>query len=191
MDEARFLRLVAFTREAFMSPPQWQWLESPAESRLRSFQALPERGRDEYLQGLIVESADNKLAWDSVKLIAENLLRGEKPLLVELRQWVADILSDQYKQTKDKCRPRPAEGGSSKANRDWVICGAIHHIGLRFDLPPTRNNAGPDKCCAAGGPACDVVGAAAFEADIITYKNTERIWGKRDPILSYSIRKKD
>ena len=62
----------------------------PVETRFRGFQkVLPKRGRDEFLHGLIVESADGKLAWDSVKQIAEHLLRGEEPLPAELRKWIA------------------------------------------------------------------------------------------------------
>ena len=162
------------------------------ETRLRMFQkVLPKRGRDEFLHRLIVESADSKLAWESVKLIAENLLRGKEPLPAELRTWIADVLSDLHRQKKDKRRPRPSKGGSREANRDWVICGAIHHIGLRFGLPPTRNGAGPEECCAEGGSASDVVGRAAFDATLNAYKNTERIWGRRDSLLSYAIQKEE
>ena len=193
MDETRFQRLVAFTRQAFMSHHQPEWDEPPAETRLRVFaKVLPKRGRDEFLHGLIVESANSKHAWDSVKLIAESLLRGNEPLPVKLRQWIADVLADQYTPWRDKRRPRPTKGGSRDANRDWVICGAIHHVGLRFDLPPTRSGAAPDTCCAKGGSACDVVGGAVFGTTAkAAYKNTERIWGKRDPLLSYSTSPKD
>ena len=84
--------------------------------------------------------------------------------------------------------PRPTTGGSPDANRDWVICGAIYHVGVRFGLDPTRNGAGPEACCAEAGSACDVVGYAFLGKANRGYKNTERIWSKRDPILSYSLR---
>ena len=79
--------------------------------------------------------------------------------------------------------------GSPEVNRVWVICGAIQYVGTLYNLPPTRNGKGPGECCAEGGSACDVVGRAIFGKHLKAYKNTERIWGKRDPLLSYSIRK--
>ena len=188
MDETRFQRLVAFTRQSFMSQHQRNWDEDPAQTRLRMYEkVLPENGREEFLDRLIAESAKSKLAWNAVRLIAERSLREGKPMPAALNQWIADLLSDQYMPKKDKRRPRPSKDGSPEANRDWVICGAIHHVGLRFDLPPTRNHAGPNKCCAKGGSACDVVGAAAFGTSTKAYGNTERIWSKRDRLLSYSV----
>ena len=135
------------------------------------------------------ESAESKQAWDSVKLIAESLLRDGERLPAELSRWLADVLADHGKPKKKRRRPRPATGGSLDANRDWVICGAVHHVGLRFNLPPTRNGDGPEACCAEGGSACDVLGRAFLGNRRRGYKNTERIWGKRDPILSYTLTK--
>ena len=190
MDEQIFKKAVFVTRQAFMSQQRPQWRETPVESRVNAYYALPRDGRDEFLHGLIVESPDTKLAWDSVNLIAENLLRGEESLPAELRKWIADVQSDQRKRRNEKRRPRPSKGGSRHANRDWVICGAIQYVGTLYDLPPTRNGAGPEECCAEGGSACDVVGQAAFGETAKAYKNVERIWEKRDPLLSYKIPKK-
>ena len=189
MDEVEFKRLVAFTRQAFLWQRQPEFHETPAQTRARIYRkVLPVRGRNDFLHDLIAESGNNKTAWDSVKLIAEDLLRDAEQLPDALADWLADVLSDQGKPKKDQRRPRPAKGGSPDANRDWVICGAVNHVGMRFNLPPTRNGAGPEKCCAEGGSACDVVGRAIFGATLHAYKNVERIWAKRDPLLSYSPR---
>ena len=187
MDEVEFKRLVAFTRQAFGPRHQPEWGESPAETRARHYRILPERARGEFLHGLIVDSAESKMAWDSVKLIAEELLRAKDHLPDELAAWIADVLFDHRKPKKEQRRPRPATGGSKDANRDWVICGAIHHIGIRFNLLPTRNGGGPPKCCAEGGSACDVVGLAFLGGSLKAYKNAERIWRERDTLLSYEI----
>ena len=190
MDETEFKRLVGFTRQAFMSRHQPEWNERPAETRVRVYRkVLPEHGRGDFLRSLIIESSDSRLAWDSVKAIGESLLRDGVHLPGELADWLADVLVDMNKPKKDKRRPRPGKGGSPEANKVWVICGAIHHVGVRFNLPATRNGNDPPQCCAEGGTACDVVGRVCFGKTLHAYKNTERIWGKRDPLLSYSIRK--
>ncbi len=189
MDEATFKRAVAITRQAFLSRPEFE--ETPAETRVRVYRKiLTKRGRDDYLRGLIADSAHSKLAWDAVKLIAEDLLRDGEHLPPELAEWLADVLSDLGRPGKDKRRARPTKGGPPEANRDWIICGAIQYVGTLYDLPPTRNGDGPEKCCAEGGSACDVVGRAVFGATLKAYKNTERIWGKHDPLLSYTTRSK-
>ena len=189
MDSTEFDRLVRFTKQAFLSRHQPEWDEPPTDTRVRVYRkVLPERGRDEFLRSLIAKSTDNKVAWDSVKAIGESLLRDADHLPDELAEWIADVLTDQRKPKKQQRRPRPTKGGSPEANHDWVICGAIHHIGVRFGLEPTRNGAGPPECCAEGGSACDVVGRAVFGRTVTAFKNTERIWNKRDPVLSYRIR---
>ena len=190
MDEAEFQRRVAYTYSAFLSQHQHQFGATPAETRARIFRkVLPKRGRDDFLRDLIAESVNTKLAWDSVKLIAEDLLRDGEQLPYALAKWVADVLSDHGKAKKDRRRPRPTKGGSPETNHYWVICGAIQYIGTLYNLPPTRNGGGPGECSAEGGSACDIVGRAVFGKHLQAYKNTERIWGKRDPLLSYTISK--
>ena len=189
MDEAEFQRRVAYTYSAFLSQHQHQFGETPAETRARIFRkVLPKRGRDDFLRDLIAESVNIKLAWDSVKLIAEDLLRDGEQLPDALAEWVADVLADIAKPRKDRRRPRPTKGGSPETNHYWVICGAIQYIGTLYNLPPTRNGGGPGECCAEGGSACDIVGRAVFGKHLQAYKNAERIWGKRDPLLSYAAR---
>ena len=189
MHEAEFQRLVEFTRQAFFSEHQPEFHETPVETRARVYlKVLPERGREDFLRDLIAQSAESANAWDSVKMIGEILLRdGEQPP-PGLAEWLADVLADHGKPRKDKRRPRPAKDDSPDANRDWVICGAINHVGQRFNLSPTRNGAKADICCAEGGSACDVVGRVVFGKTLKSYKNTERIWGRRDPLLTYSTR---
>ena len=146
MDETRFQGLVAFTRQAFMSHHQPELDELPAETRLRVFaKVLPKRGRDEFLHGLIDESAKSKHAWDSVKLIAESLLRRNEPLPVELRQWIADVLADQYTPS-DKRRPRPTKGGSACDVVGAAVFGTTRH---RY----RRRRTGPGGPAAVPGPA--------------------------------------
>ena len=131
MDEGLFRRAIGTTRQAFLSPHQPQWNETPEESRARNYRDLPERGRDDYLRSLIAESAGDKLAWDSVKLIAETLLRDAKQLPDDLAEWVADVLTDIAKPRKDRRRPRPTRGdrprqtvtGSSAVpSSTWAPC---------------------------------------------------------------------
>ncbi len=189
MDEKTFERAVAVTRQQFLSRPELR--EIRAETYARHYRkVLPKNGRDDFLRNLIVESAESKMAWDAVKLITEDLLRTKEPLPAELREWLADVLYDQQRPGKDKRQARPTKGGPPEANRDWIICGAIQYVGTLYDLPPTRNGGGPELCCAEGGSACDVVGRAVFGATLKAYKNTERIWGKHDPLLSYTTRSK-
>ena len=110
MDEAEFQRRVAYTYQAFLSQHQHQFGETPAETRARIFRkVLPKRGRDDFLRDLIAESVNTKLAWDSVKLIAEDLLRDGEQLPDALAKWVADMLSDHGRRKKtgdDRARPR-------------------------------------------------------------------------------------
>ena len=184
MDEATFKRAVAYAKQAYLS--RRELTETPVQTRVRVYRkVLPKRGRDEYLCGLIAESVRDKLAWDTVRQIAQELLRDGEDLHPELAAWIADVLADQQRPRGDKRRARPAKGGSDYANRDWMICGAIHGVGQPYDLPPTRNTSGPKQCCAEGGSACDVVGRAVFGTST-AYRNTERIWAKRDPLLSYT-----
>ena len=127
MDEAEFQRRVAYTDQAFLSQHQHQFGETPAETRARIFRkVLPKRGRDDFLRDLIAESVNTKLAWDSVKLIAEDLLRDGEQLPDALAEWVADVLADIAKPRKDRRRPRPTKGGSPETNHYWVICGPFN-----------------------------------------------------------------
>ena len=179
MDEVTFDDYVKYVERSFFSEHQPLSTETPEVTRARMYRAvLPVRSRGEYLHELIAESATSKRAWDSVALIAQGLVQEGEPLPPELAEWVVDVLSDQSTQG-DRRRPRPTKGGNPEANRDWLICLAVSHIARTFGLAPTRPG-GPPKCCAEGGSACDVVGRAASKG----YKNTERIWSKRDPLLS-------
>lgn len=189
MDKETFDRAVAWTRQQFLSRHQPECNETPAETRAKVYlRVLPEGAREDFLRDLIAQSAESGNAWDAVKLIGENLLRDGECSPPGLAEWLADVLADHGKRKAEQRRPRPARDGSREANRDWVICGAINYIGQLYDLPPTRTAAKGEVCCAEGGSACDVVGRAVFGKSLRSYKNTERIWGRRDPLLSYSTR---
>ena len=154
MDEQRFKALVEFTSRNFVTH-QPESNETPGETRARHYRNLPESARGDFLRGLLAESDRDKWAWDAVKLIAEDV---------------------------EQLPRRPRKGGTD-ANRDWVFCMAVHHVGVRFHLLPTRNHGDPSKCCAEGDSACDVVGRAL---KVGSYVNAERIWLTHDRILSYA-----
>ena len=176
MDEARFQGLVEFTRRSFVDYKRELW-EEPAKGWAYSYKILPPDSRGGFLQGLISGSGETKLAWDSVSLIVQGLLREGDALPAELAGWVADVLEGK--------RPRPSKGPQTKSGRDRMIYLAVYHVAERFELKPTRRRAQewgenvlPD-CCAEGGSACDVVGAA-FE---VNYKVAERAWTERDALF--------
>ena len=133
------------------------------------------------IRRLLTESATNKHSWDGLSLIAQELLQQGEPLPQELGQWVADVLADHAAKPRDKRRPRPRQGGSPDALRDHIIRWAVRALCMRYHLKPTRNGAAPDDCCAEGGSACDIVGAAlaAMNYKPTSYKNIEKVWGNR------------
>ena len=175
MDERRFDELVAAVRGWFMPGHVAKWEQSPAETAADSYlRVLPPHMREPHLDDLIARSAVSRTAWDAVNLIGENALRNGDPLPAGLAEWMADVLSDQ-RECECKARPRPPKRGdpvSNLANRDRIIAGAVEHVAERFELYPTRSSTKGERCTAAGGSACDVVGAAAT----MGYKAIEGIW---------------
>ena len=176
MDEATFLSYVEFVRRSFVDYKRDLW-ETPAKRWAYEYKSLPEGACGGFLQGLISGSGETKLEWDSVSLIVQELLREGDPLPAELAEWVADVLEGK--------RSRPTTGGQTKSGRDRMIYLVVYHVADRFKLKPTRRwaqgwgqNVLPD-CCAEGGSACDVVGAAFG----VKYKTAERAWNERDPLL--------
>ena len=175
MDDHRFTELVEAVRGWFMPGHVPKWDQSPAETAADSYlRVFPPHMREPHLDDLIARSTVSQTAWDAVNLIAENALRSGDPMPAGLAAWVADVLSDQRKR-ECTARLRPPKKGdpvSNLANRDRVIAGAVEHVAERFELNPTRSGTKGERCTAAGGSACDVVGAAAT----MGYKAIERIW---------------
>ena len=172
MDEARFNHLVAFAKAQLKSPAKiYQTL-------------LADRQRGPYLLDQIAESETSRVAWDSLCEIARDLLREGRPLPEELAQWVAQVLDDLA--NPPPIQPRPPRS-TDAARKRLAVYGLIYHFVERFGLNPTRAPARGPSCCAEGGSACDVVGAAAG----LTYKNAEKYWNERDGLLrSYWRQKK-
>lgn len=176
LGEQSFQSLVEFVRSSFVDYKRELW-EEPAQGWAYSYKILPPNGRGGFLRRLLVGSGETKLAWDSVSLIAQELLRAGETLPAELAGWVADVLEGK--------RPRPTMGPQTTSGRDRQIYLAVAHVAERFGLNPTRRRkqmlgAALPICCAKGGSACDVVGAA-FQ---INYKTTEKAWFERDPIIA-------
>ena len=111
MDEATFLSYVEFVRRRFVDYKRDLW-ETPAKGWAYEYKSLPEGACGGFLQGLITRSGETKLAWDSVSLIVQGLLREGDALPAELAEWVADVLEgkrprDRLQEAADQERPRP------------------------------------------------------------------------------------
>ena len=117
---------------------------------------------------LVMASEHERWAWDAVSAIAQSTLRHRKfdPLPRELARWITEILEGK--------RSPPKKGSKRQAKRNLMTVDAIHLSALRYELKPTRNRADLPKCCAEGGSACDVVGAAQN----MGYKTVESIWSE-------------
>jgi len=156
---------------------------SPAELLANAYRAWPVstsgpllrqmRTPEDYLSVLIWCSRKVAGAWDSVSLIAQDLLREGECLPPELAGWVADRLAGR--------RPRPARRGrdpDENFERDWAIVDAVQwlvHNGFTATRGAIRDRAWlPAEACSEGGSACDAVAVAAT----MSYKNVERIWTK-------------
>ena len=124
-------------------------------------------------------------AWDTLSLIAQDLLRAGDPLPPELAAWAADAL-------RDRCTTRPKRSGADPYQnhaRDILIVTAITHLAERwvgyaierkeladpFGVPESEWL----KACERGGSICDAVGQAF---DIEKCSTTARVWQDRRKI---------
>ena len=118
------------------------------------------------LETLIWCSEEIAVAWDSVSLVAERLLRENERLPPELARWVADRLAG-------GC-PRPTKRGpdpDTNLARDRGIVDAVQWL-VQSGFSATRSkNRGP-HASFDGQSACDAVGAAAH----LSYSRVEGIW---------------
>ena len=132
---------------------------------------------------LLAESKKTWVAWDSLNMLAQYLLRKGKPLPPEIAEWTADVLADQWvKGKKKRRRPRPGKGPRPKESRDQFLCMIISLLTCQFDLNAVRSDG------ASPASACDVVAAAATKSASIVgdmnYKNVEGIWSRRDRLMT-------
>ena len=165
---------------------------------------LPSSDPDTILQELIDGSKKDRTCWDALVEIARGRLRVEmadggkehpavtfsamargrseqRNTLLEgpLLDWIVDVLGDQLLAPKERRRPRPPKSRKT-TGRDRLMCLLIERSVANYGLCPTRSG-GWTRCCAEGGSACDVVGAAA---GMKKYKTAERVWLIRDRLAS-------
>ena len=162
---------------------------------------------DTLLQKLINASRKHQASWDALVEIARGRLMIElrsspkdpvwallktspsrMPRLTLLKDplidWIVDVLGDQLlRDKKEQRRPRPGDRGR-RVNRDELICFVISVLVEREDDLFATRSGGRRECCAEGGSACDIVGAAVNlerkqvdpGCQDLLYCNFERIW---------------
>ena len=180
MDQKIFNEATEWVNRRFPGIAKNQTIESAADQLGACYLVSPDFCREADVEA----SRTDKYMWHGLRLAAIKCSREGRPLDAELANWVADVLEDQdqpSKLAKDKKRPRP-RGGARHEGRDRLICNAIVAVVSRFEPRPTRSTrreTASNKCCAAGGSACDVVGAAAFPGESLSYGRTAKIWERR------------
>lgn len=118
-------------------------------------------------------------AWAELSLLAAYYMEhGGAPK--ELTAWATDVFEDQLRPKGERPKQPPPRRDSGKRGRDKLVCTAIYDLVKNCGLPPTRSTSRGPECSAFGGSAADVVGAVWFGTDPKSFKNTERIWAKRD-----------
>ena len=173
MDSAEFDRLVIYEKQRPKSLEQVYNMLDPV------------RGRGQYLRDRIDESETSRDTWDGLNRMVQDYLRERRNLPEELADWAAGAL-DSMLATPAK-RPRPPKSTEDAARRRVEIYLSVYHLVKLHSLFPTRGLNGLPKCCARGGTACDVIGAAFG----LNYKAVEKIWNERDPLFrSYLPQKK-
>ena len=163
IDKARFDDLVEQARRELVGTPLWG--QTLPETDVRFFEQLTpsEELRERFIRVLIRHSETDKRGWESLSLIAQNLLRKREPLTPVLADWLADVLED----TKGRpvTRGRPPQDPLLAV----LIARMMQIIADQCGLNPTRNltkNVGAQrqlylpKPCFEGGSAGDVVGVA-------------------------------
>ncbi len=165
MDSAEFDRLIAYEKKRQKSPAEvYETLD-------------PERQQLPYLRSRIAESRTSRDTWDALNRMVQHYLRERRNLPEEMADRAADALDGMV--TTPAKRPRPPKSTEDIASRRVEIYLGVYHLVELYDLYPTRGLNGLPKCCAEGGTACDVVGAAFG----LNYKAVEKIWNARDPLF--------
>ena len=165
MDSAEFDRLVTYEKQRPKSLEQvYNMLD-------------PERGQGQYLRDRIDESGTSRDTWDGLNRMVQHYLRERRTLPHELAAWTANALDGMV--TTPAKRPRPPKSTEDTARRRVEISLGVYNLAKLHSLFPTRGLNGLPGCSAAGGSACDVVGAAFG----LNYKAVEKIWNERDPLF--------
>ena len=165
MDSAEFDRLVTYEKKRQKSLEQVYNMLDPG------------RGQGQYLRDRIDESETSRDTWDGLNRMVQHYLRERRTLPHELADWAADALDSMM--TEPAKRPRPRKNTEDVARRRVEIYLGVNHLVEFHDLYPTRGLNGLPGCCAEGGTACDVVGAAFG----LNYKAVEKIWNARDHLF--------
>ena len=154
------------------------WGTTGAESMARLYKRRAVDSRESFLRDLVWCSEEITVAWDSLNLIAQDLLRAGEPLPAQLAAWVADNLAGE--------RSRPTGRGQdpdAKVSRNHAVMVAVRHLANQ-GITATRNKPGLNRACLEGGSACDAVGIAAN----LSYKAVEGIWSASSSPQSPSFR---
>ena len=146
--------------------------------------------REGFLDGFIADSAESRVSWNALMLVAEGMLRDGERLPPPLASWLADVLADQLEPTGGQLRrPRPRAGDEPQGGRYAVITILIEELCREFNLKPTRNRIHQarqhDKEMepSAVESACSIVAKAyPIEEDTV-----ENIWRLRNrPLYNVS-----
>lgn len=160
MDDAKFQRAVAWVRETWHLP-MLERLHA-RDRAVRSARQIQDGSLD--IDDAPPEAASLYAQWKAREV-------GDFPLATYLRRNLP----------QPKPRGRPDLTGR---NRAFIL--AIRNVKEACSLPATRSRSdGPRGCCARGGSAADVVGAAlpgkikGGRPVFLTYSRIARIWGDR------------
>lgn len=164
MDEQQFAKAVRRARLYL----EWSPYNGKTPGAAQAMALVDELNDDDSLEMALIDySRRERWAWDTVSAMVQATLRNPfQPMSLELAIWVADVLAGKS--------PRPRGKGKRLANRDLGIAETIVLLCRLYSLKPTRRIRGIPECCAEGGSACDLVGAAAG----MTYKAVERVWNE-------------
>ena len=165
MDEKKFNQFVEVARDVLRQERDL-WGETPAAVMARLYKRRAPETRADFLRDMFWCSDEITVAWDSLSLIAQEILRDGESLPAELAEWVADRLAGK--------KPRPTQRGQdsdAKSNRNRSVMVAVRYL-VSQGMTATRNKTEVDHACFEGGSACDAVGLAAK----LGYKTVEKIW---------------
>ena len=108
---------------------------------------------DDLMFEFVEESKEHAWAYDVLNsLVARKFRTRQLDLPGIVWDWAADRLAGNLTQ--------PPTGKITHPSHNIVIADTVHIVRARFGVNPTRNRPGFGECCAEGGSACDIVGAA-------------------------------
>lgn len=174
MDEDAFQADVKLAKALMETIPFWAMEPARAHAEVV---AASVKTMNEFFEKLVPLSEREAWAWDALLAASSRILDFERipiPLPREVAAWIDDVLTQK--------RQRPRGGARVHISRDISIVLAVKFFVDYRELKPTRGGK-IRECCATGGSACDVVGAAVS----MRYKNLERIWhehGHLAPLLT-------